>query len=96
MIDKELMVSKMADIQKYYGELEPILKNEARQIIEDNLQLHTLERLFQLIVDASIDINTHIISELSISAPNDYQGTFVTFTPLLSKDLMIFQNSGCF
>lgn len=77
MIDKNLIKTKMIDIQKYYSELEPILKENAREIIENNLKLHTVERLFQLIVDASVDINTHIISESDIQIPDDYQSTFI-------------------
>lgn len=78
MINKELVVNKMADIQKYLEEMAPILKYEAREIIDDNLKLHTVERLFQLIVDASIDINTHVIIETELNVPDDYQSTFMT------------------
>lgn len=77
MIDKNLIKTKMTDIQKYYSELESILKEDAREIIGNNLKLHTVERLFQLIVDASVDINTHIISESNIQVPDDYQSTFI-------------------
>ncbi|MEK7130060.1 MAG: HepT-like ribonuclease domain-containing protein [Patescibacteria group bacterium] len=78
MINKELVINKMADIQKYLEEMAPILKYEAREIIDDNLKLHTVERLFQLIVDAAIDINTHIIIETELNVPDDYQSTFMT------------------
>jgi len=78
MIDKDLINYKMSDIQNYFRELEPILKNDTRDIIKDSLKLRTIERLFQLIVDTSIDINTHIITESDLSVPNDYQGTFAT------------------
>ncbi|MCX6731645.1 MAG: DUF86 domain-containing protein [Candidatus Parcubacteria bacterium] len=78
MIDKDLIKYKMSDIQGYFWELEPILKNDTRNIIEDSLKLRTIERLFQLIIDTSIDINTHIITELDLLVPNDYQGTFAT------------------
>lgn len=78
MIDKDLIKYKMSDIQNYFKELEPILENDTRDIIEDSLKLRTIERLFQLIVDTSIDINTHIINELNLLVPNDYQGTFIT------------------
>lgn len=78
MIDKELIQNKMADIQGYFQELNPILKEISRDIIENNLKLHTVERLFQLIVDATIDINTHIITESDFQVPNDYQSTFIT------------------
>ena len=78
MINKELVINKMADIQKYLEEMAPILKYEAREIIDDNLKLHTVERLFQLIVDAAIDINTHIIIEKELNVPDDYQSPFMT------------------
>lgn len=78
MIDKELLKNKMIDIQGYHRELEDILKEDSRDIIEDNLKLHSVERLFQLIVDTSIDINTHIILESDFMVPNDYQSTFIT------------------
>lgn len=78
MIDKDLIQSKMYDIQGYYKEIEPITKESVKDIIENKLKLRTLERLFQLIVDAAVDINTHIISESGFQVPNDYQGTFTT------------------
>ena len=78
MIDKELIKNKMFDVHGYFRELEPILKEESRNIIEDNLKLRTIERLFQLIVDTAVDINTHIIAESDLRVPNDYQGTFAT------------------
>lgn len=78
MLDKQLVKIKMEDIQGYLKELEPLLKEEAREIIDNNLKLHTVERLFQLIVDATVSINTHIISESSFQVPDDYQSTFTT------------------
>ena len=77
MINIELVKNKMADIQGYYNELEPILKLGSKEVIEDNLKIHTAERLFQLIVDAAVDINTHILSESDFKIPDDYQSTFI-------------------
>ncbi|MEK7203013.1 MAG: DUF86 domain-containing protein [Patescibacteria group bacterium] len=77
MINIELIKNKMSDAQGYYNELEPILKLESKKIIEDNLKFHTVERLFQLIVDTAIDINTHILSESEFKIPDDYQSTFI-------------------
>lgn len=76
MINKELVQGKMSDVGSYFRELEPILKEDARQIIADHLKLRTVERLFQLIVDTAIDINTHIIAESGFVVPEDYQSTF--------------------
>ena len=40
--------------------------------------MHSTERLFQLIVDTALDINTHIITALDFSVPNDYYSTFTS------------------
>ncbi|MFH1564986.1 MAG: DUF86 domain-containing protein [bacterium] len=78
MIDKQLIKNKLNDLRKYYEKLEAVLKEDARMLIEDDLKLYTTERLFQLIVDTAVDINTHIISELNMQVPEDYQSTFIT------------------
>lgn len=77
MIDIELTKSKLSDLEGYFVELEPVLQEEARLIIENNLKLRTTERLFQLIVDTAVDINTHIISSSDFKVPDDYQSTFL-------------------
>ena len=77
MINKDLVINKMADTQKYLEELMPILRHDSREIIDDNLKLRSVERLFQLIVDTTIDINMYIITESDVSVPDDYQSTFM-------------------
>ncbi len=77
MINRDTIESKLSDIQRYFDELEPILAFSVVEILDDPLKLHTVERLFQLIVDTALDINTHIIVESSFGIPDDYQNTFV-------------------
>lgn len=77
MIDRELIKNKMADMQNYLQELEPLLNYKSGDIINDNLKLRTVERLFQLIVDTTVDVNTHIINESGLGVPEDYQSTFI-------------------
>ena len=78
MINKDLIKSKLIDIKNYYNELHPLLEFNEREIIDDNLKLHSVERLFQIIVDTAVDINTHIIAESDFNVPDDYQSTFIT------------------
>lgn len=78
MIDKGIIMSKMSDLQESFEELRVILREDARSITDDHLKLHTVERLFQLIVDTAVDMNTHIIVESQIHIPDDYQSTFIT------------------
>ena len=89
MIDRDLITRKEKNIQEYLGKLEPLLASEARQIIDDEIKLHAIERLFQLTVDTAIDINTHIITELNFIVPDDYYSTFITLgeNKVLSPEL---------
>jgi len=77
MINQDIIEAKLTDIQRYFGELAPILNFSSSEILDDPLKIHTIERLFQLIVDTALDINTHIIIESSFAIPDDYQNTFV-------------------
>ena len=77
MLDQTLTINKINDIRNYLDELLPLLKKESREIIDESLVLHTVERLFQLIVDSAIDLNTHIISQSHLAVPADYQSTFI-------------------
>lgn len=76
MENKKIIEEKLVDIKVYLQKLLPLLKADARVIIEDELTLSAVERRFQLIVDTAIDINTHIIKEANLHTPDDYQGTF--------------------
>jgi len=78
MINKKLIESKLVDLKTYFEKLLPLLKEDARLIIDDDLKLSTVERRFQLIVDTAIDINTHLIKESGLPTPDDYQSTFIT------------------
>jgi len=77
MIDKELIKNKLSDLESYYKELSLILAEETKELMNNNLKLRSTERLFQLIVDTAIDVNTHIIAESGAIVPNDYQSTFI-------------------
>lgn len=76
MTDRVLVESKMADMQAYFEELAEILKNDVRDIVGNNLKLRSVERLFQLVVDTAVDINTHIIATANAAVPDNYQSTF--------------------
>lgn len=77
MLDKDLIAKKLALIDEYLGELEPLVAQGEEALRADKLKYHTAERLFQLIVDAMIDTNTHIIRELILPAPDDQESTFI-------------------
>jgi len=59
VINKEIIKSKIRDIEIYLKEIRPFLKLSSYKIIGDYPKLRTIERDFQLIVDTMVDINTH-------------------------------------
>ena len=78
MINKEIINNKLSNIIGCMKELEPILKLEAKYLLDKNnyRDLRTLERDFQMIVDMMVEINFHFISKLKLEAPEDYTNTF--------------------
>lgn len=64
-------------MRQYLAELAPLLAIESRELIESAVSLRAIERLFQLIVDAAIDINTHIITSEHFPVPDDFPNTFI-------------------
>ena len=77
MINKQLLQNKLADLKNYYDKLSPLLREDTGALVADDLKLPTIERRFQQIVDAALDINTHLIKELGLPTPDDYQNTFM-------------------
>lgn len=77
MLNKDLIKIKIRGIQEYILEAEPILSLPKDVIISNIEKLRALERNFQLIVDAMLDINIHFIRELEFSSPGDLKNTFM-------------------
>lgn len=76
MIDKDVIRSKLNEIDQYLTEIKPILELPEKEILGELRNLRTLERNFQLIVDAVLSINSHLIASRSLTPSEDYQGTF--------------------
>ncbi|TSC95080.1 MAG: hypothetical protein CEN87_92 [Parcubacteria group bacterium Licking1014_1] len=76
--EKAFIYKKMEDIDGYLVKIKDLLKFSDNEILSDYIKFHTEERLFQLIVDAVIDINQHIIKELELKGAEDPQGIFYT------------------
>lgn len=77
MLNKDLIKTKIRNIQEYLLEIESILSLPKDEIISSIEKLRTLERNFQLIVDAMLDINIHFIRELEFVSPDDLKSTFI-------------------
>ena len=77
MPNHDVIASKLGAMRDYLAELLPFIEKAKKGVITvENSELRIIERLFLLIVDAAIDINTHIITRNKFESPDDYQGTY--------------------
>lgn len=88
-LNKIFIVNKLNIIKNYLAELGNVFEFSNEEILKDGLKLHTAERLFQLIVDAVIDVNHHFIRELKLKIEEDLQSTFSSLVEgkILPQDL---------
>lgn len=77
MFDKDFLSKKTDNINRYLGELEPMLRLSKSQFIKSTRDMRIAERDFQLIVDAAVDINTHIILALNLPPPEKNYDSFI-------------------
>ena len=74
---EDIIKSKLAAMGIYLEKLLPLVDRYKRGEISLNSdEVHVMERMFQLAVDAAIDINTHIIVQKGLESPDTYEGTF--------------------
>src|SRR3989339_1339579 len=77
MLNKNLIKTKIRSIQEYLVEIEPILSLPKDQVVSNIEKLRALERNFQLIVDAMLDVNIHFIRELELGSPDALKSNFL-------------------
>lgn len=73
---KSFILKKLTEIETYRAELEDFLRYPDVEILSDSGKMHIAERLLQLIVDLMLDVNQHIIKEMSLEPAEDFRNTF--------------------
>ena len=76
-IEKGVIRRKLAVIAENLKILEPIKEMTREEYIEDVYKRKATERLLQELIEAAIDINTHIIVQTGNIAPDDYYESFI-------------------
>lgn len=77
MVRADLIRHKMAMLHRYLQELEVHRSLTLEQYLTGGDRLRAIERLLQLIVEAAVDINTHIVTEVEGVPPADYTDSFL-------------------
>jgi len=76
-IRRQFIEDKITIAEEYLNKARGIFSSmKDEEILQSELNLHTLERYLQLIVDAVLDINNHLIKELDLELAKDLKGTF--------------------
>ena len=76
MIDYELINRKLSQIVEYLTALTPLQGLSYTDYLQQPLLRYAAERLLQLLVDTAVDINAHLLVELTGTPPQDYYDSF--------------------
>jgi uncharacterized protein YutE (UPF0331/DUF86 family) len=84
MVNKKFIEEKIMLIEKEFDNLEKLAKFSFQEIIGDFLKQNSLERILEKIINRAIDINQHLITELSKEElpPQNYKETFLKLAEL--------------
>ena len=75
-VEEEIIRRKLAIIVENLKALEPIKNMTPEEYAHDLYKRKATERLLQELIEAAIDINTHIIVQTGNMAPEDYFQSF--------------------
>lgn len=76
-VDKDIIRRKLAIIVENLGALEPIGEMPRDRYLQDVYKRKATERLLQELIEAAIDINTHLLVQEGPGAPDDYYESFI-------------------
>jgi len=76
-VEKEIIRRKLAVIIDNLKALNPIIDITRDEYIKDIYKRKATERLLQELIEAAIDINTHIIVQTGNTVPDDYYESFI-------------------
>jgi uncharacterized protein YutE (UPF0331/DUF86 family) len=76
-VDRDIIIRKLAVIIGSLKALEAIRTMSGEQFAQDLYMRKATERLLQELIEAAIDINTHLIVGSGNAAPDDYYDSFI-------------------
>ena len=76
-LEKEIVRRKMAVIAENLSALKTIENMAMEEYVKDVLKRKATERLLQELIEAAVDINTHIIVQTGNTVPDGYYESFI-------------------
>ena len=76
MVDKTLLLRKLAELEEYLKQIKEYSKVSAEQYSKDWRIQRIVERTLQMMIETCADIAGHIISDRGYRVPTSYADTF--------------------
>lgn len=76
-IELEIIRRKLSSINENLDLLRPLADMSYDEYVKKVYQRKAVERLLQTIIEAAIDVNTHLLVGSGLSAPEDYYQSFI-------------------
>ena len=89
MVDKTLILRKLAELEEYLGQLKEYANVTIEQYSRDWKVQRVVERTLQIMIEICVDIAGHIISDKGYRVPTTYADTFRVLyeNDMLNKEL---------
>ena len=89
MVDKALILRKLAELEKYAGQVKEYANMTAGRYSKDWKAQRVVERTLQIMIETCADVAGHIISDKGYRVPTTYADTFRVLheNDLLNKEL---------
>ena len=91
MVDKALVLRKLAELEEYLGQIREYANITAEQYSNDWKIQRIVERTLQIMIETCVDVAGHIISERQYRIPKSYADTFKVLHEknILEKELFV-------
>ncbi|MEK9133009.1 MAG: HepT-like ribonuclease domain-containing protein [Patescibacteria group bacterium] len=85
MPNKKLIFKKLEEILKQLGHLKILAKIKEKQLVGDARNFYFAERVMERLIGAALDINMHMVADLTGEVPENY---FDSFTALAKLNIL--------
>jgi uncharacterized protein YutE (UPF0331/DUF86 family) len=76
MVDKTLILRKLAEVDQYLLQVKEYTGISAEQYVSDWKTQRIVERTLQMMIETCVDVAAHIISDSAYRTPTSYSDTF--------------------
>ena len=76
MVDKPLILRKLAELDQYQGQLKEYARISVQEYQSSWKTQRIIERTLQMMIETCVDIAGHIISDKAFRTPTSYSDTF--------------------